>query len=288
MSIIIITGANSGIGYETAKELALNGNHIIAACRKPESINVINELNLLCTERKAGSAIFYQLDLADLSSVSKFISDIKQSYNVIDTLICNAGVMNPPYSLTIDGFELQFQSNYLSHFKLTLELIELMKKSTNPKVIYVGSASSEKGIINSTPEIDKTARIPEGSYHGMTSYRESKLLQQVSLFHFSRIEEYQAIKFAILHPGIVNTNLFYKNSGKFFRIAMYPFVYLGYLFRFFKTPKQGARTSIWLAQNEFPTGKYWHLEKPIEHNPIADDLEYGKQVFEWTKKSLNQ
>lgn len=245
MKNIIITGANSGIGYETAKHLALAGNTVIAASRSKEStLQVIEELNRLCSVKGSkGKVVFFDLDLTSLKSVADFAVRVKEQFNVVDTLICNAGIMDTPYRLTCDGFELQFQTNFLSHFYLTQLLIDTVLKSDNPKIINVCSASAEKGSISSVHELAFISRVEESNYDAMRSYRVSKLAQQVSVLHMSRQERYNKIKFSLIHPGIVNTNLFYRNSGAWYRIVMFPFVYVGYLFGFFQTPAKGAQTS---------------------------------------------
>lgn len=291
MKTIVITGANSGIGYETAKHLALEGNTIIAASRKKENtLQAIEELNRLCNGRGSkGKVLFYDLDLTSLESVADFASRVKEQFNVIDTLICNAGIMNTPYRLTGDGFESQFQTNFLSHFYLTQLLIDSIQKSKNPKIINVCSASAEKGAISSVKELAAISRVDESGYNPMTSYRESKLAQQVIVMHMSRQERYRNIKFSLIHPGIVNTNLFYRNSGAWYRILMVPFVYLGYLFGFFQTPAKGAQTSIYLAENDdYETGRYWHHRKQLTPNPISQDQKYQEELFSWTVGQLDK
>jgi len=291
MKTIVITGANSGIGYETAKHLALMGNKVIAASRKrQESSRAIEELNSICQKKKAvGRVEFYHLDLADLMSVDAFAQKLLADYPVIDTLICNAGIMNSPYGLSCDGFEQQFQTNFLSHYYLTQLLLPSVLKSDTPKVIYVGSASAEKGIIRSISELENISRVSQTEYDAMKSYRESKLAQQISVFELARRPEYGTVKFSLIHPGIVNTNLFYRNSGLGYRLLMLPFVYMGYAGGFFKTPKQGAATSIFLAENnDYQSGLYWHKTKNLEPNPISADAEYANKLVNWTNEMLKK
>ncbi|HOK61056.1 MAG: SDR family NAD(P)-dependent oxidoreductase [Tenuifilum sp.] len=291
MRTIVITGANSGIGYETAKYLAFKGNTIIAASRqKDETLKIIDNLNLQCKKANSkGSVKFYHLDLNDLKSVKTFAEKVITDYPIIDTLICNAGIMNSPYKVTEDGYEQQFQTNFLSHFYLTHLLIDTIIKSDNPKIINVCSASAEKGTINTIEELEKISKISEQEYNAMKSYREAKLAQQISVMQFARMQEYIKIKFSVIHPGIVNTNLFYRNSGTLYKIAMLPFVYLGYAFGFFKTPKQGAKTTIFLSENDnYESGFYWNNTKQLTPNPISNDENYSKQLYEWTLKKIEK
>lgn len=291
MRTIVITVANSGIGYETAKYLALKGYNIIAASRKKdETLQVIDNLNLQCKKANSkGSVKFYHLDLNDLKSVKSFAEQVITDYPIIDTLICNAGIMNSPYKKTADGYEQQFQTNFLSHFYLTHLLIDTIKKSDNPKIINICSASAEKGTINMIDELEKISKISEQEYNAMKSYREAKLAQQISVMQFARMPEYKKIKFSVIHPGIVNTNLFYRNSGTLYKIAMLPFVYLGYAFGFFKTPKQGAKTTIFLSEtDDYESGFYWNNTKQLTPNPISNDKNYSKQLYEWTLNKIEK
>jgi hypothetical protein len=121
----------------------------------------------------------------------------------------------------------------------------------------------------------------------MTSYRESKLAQQVSVIEFASQVKYQKIKFSLIHPGIVNTNLFYRNSGKLYRYVMLPFVYLGYALGFFKTPKQGAATTILLSETDgYESGSHWTKQKQLAPNPITENLEYARELWDWSVEQI--
>ena len=291
MKIIIITGANSGIGYETAKHLALQGNTVVAASRKKEeTLKVIDEINQLCKAGNTnGKIVFYDLDLMNLKSVEEFTEKVNADFPIIDILICNAGVMNAPYKLSVDGFESHFQTNYLSHFLITTKLIDKILQSENPKVINVCSASAEKGTIDSTKDVEKISTVSESDYTAIKSYRESKLAQQMSVVALSHLPECKKIKFSLIHPGIVNSNLFYRNSGPLYKAIMTPFVYVGYMFGFFKTPKQGAETTLFLVENDdYETGHYWHKTKMITPNPISQNKVYAKELYRWTRQLLDK
>ncbi len=290
MKTIIITGANSGIGFETAKQLALKGHTIIAASRKrADSQAKIAQIEQLCREQQSeGRVVLLHLDLSAFESVRAFAENVKSQFPKIDTLICNAGVMNTPYQVTQDGFELQFQTNFLSHFLLTHLLIDNLNQVDNPKVINVCSASAEKGRIDNLAALERISRVAETAYDPMTSYRESKLAQEISVMEFSRREAYRHIKFSLIHPGVVNTPLFYRKYGLWYKAVMIPFVYLGYVLGLFKTPQQGAATSIFLSENDaYESGRYWHRQKNLQPNPIAQDQTYSQAVWEWSLHCLN-
>lgn len=134
-----MTGANSGIGFETARSLAKHGCTVIFGCRNlvaaEESINQIREEKLAAGD----NCVAIYLDLCSLSSVVQFANTVKSKYTKIDMLILNAGVFGLPYSKTSDGFETIFQVNHLSHFYLTILLRSLLVRGS--RVVIVSSES---------------------------------------------------------------------------------------------------------------------------------------------------
>ncbi|MEH7444947.1 SDR family NAD(P)-dependent oxidoreductase [Bacillus sp. JJ1122] len=129
---VIITGANSGIGFEAAKDIAKKGAHVIMAARNMEKGQTA--MNAILIENANAKVELMQLDLADLNSVRAFANAFTGRFNQLNLLINNAGVMIPPYGKTKDGFELQFGSNHLGHFALTGLLLPLLKDTTGSRV----------------------------------------------------------------------------------------------------------------------------------------------------------
>ena len=123
--ITLITGANSGIGYEAARALAGKGATVIMACRNLEKGRTA--LDEIRAERSQNDIKLMELDLAALNSVKQFVESFRAEYGQLDLLINNAGVMAIPYRQTADGFEMQFGTNHLGHFALTGLLIDLLK-----------------------------------------------------------------------------------------------------------------------------------------------------------------
>ncbi|MBR9998542.1 MAG: SDR family oxidoreductase [Cyclobacteriaceae bacterium] len=199
--IILITGANSGLGFESAKALAGKGATVIMACRNLEKGEKARQQ--IREEIRGNDPDLRKLDLADLSSVEDFVSGIQSDYNRIDVLMNNAGIMATPYEKTKSGFEKQFGVNHLGHFALTGRLLNLLLKTPCSRVVNVSSMSSRRGKIN----FDNL--MGERSYKPWRAYGQSKLANLLFTFELQRrIDAHQADIIAVAaHPGISATNL---------------------------------------------------------------------------------
>ena len=199
--IFIITGANSGLGFESTKALADKKAKVIMACRnlekgkrsQQEIRDVIPGADLDLRE----------LDLADLSSISGFASGIISDYKNIDVLINNAGIMATPYCKTVDGFEQQLGINHLGHFALTGKLLKLLLKSPGCRIVNVSSLAARRGKIY----FDDLQAVY--SYNSWDRYQQSKLANLLFTFELKRRIEMHNLNLKILaaHPGVSATNL---------------------------------------------------------------------------------
>jgi NAD(P)-dependent dehydrogenase (short-subunit alcohol dehydrogenase family) len=142
----IVTGANTGIGLETARMLALRGADVVLACRSPARGQAA--LARIQAEAPAARVSLAALDLSDLESVAAFAADFTASHDRLDLLINNAGVMVPPLSRTAQGFELQFGTNHLGHFALTGRLLPLVLRTPGARVVTVSSGAHHGGRID--------------------------------------------------------------------------------------------------------------------------------------------
>ena len=139
---VVITGGNTGIGKETAQELAARGGRVIIGCRDvAKSAAAVAEIR-----RKTGNeeVFFKKLDLASTDSIRHFAGEILREESHINILILNAGVMHTPYMLTKDGFEFQFGVNHLGHFLLAHLLLDRLKESAPSRVVVVSSILGNK------------------------------------------------------------------------------------------------------------------------------------------------
>lgn len=199
--IAIVTGANSGIGYETALALAEKGATVIMACRNLHKANIAKK-NIQKVVPTANLDII-QLDLAKQSSVHQFVAEFKQKYDQLDLLINNAGVMAPPYQVTDDGFELQLAANHLGHFTLTGLVLDLLAHTPQSRVVNVSSNAHKFGKIN-FEDINSSE-----AYARWSAYGQSKLAN--ILFTVELNKQFSKYGLDIIataaHPGWTATNL---------------------------------------------------------------------------------
>ena len=199
--VAIVTGANSGIGWDTARVLAQKGARVIMACRNMEKANhAANKIRLL---DPAGEVVVMQLDLGDLDSVRAFASAFREQYTQLDLLINNAGVMMPPYGKTVQGFEQQFGINHLGHFALTGLLLNLLTTTSGARIVTVSSGSHNFGIIN----FDDLNW--ERGYPAQRAYGQSKLANLLFTYELqSKLAAAGQDTLAVAaHPGWTATNL---------------------------------------------------------------------------------
>ncbi|MEO3785077.1 oxidoreductase [Actinocorallia sp. B10E7] len=193
----VVTGANSGLGLETTRELAARGAHVIMACRD------LAKGRKACAELHGGQVEVRRLDLADLDSVREFAGTVEKA----DVLVNNAGIMMPPLRRTRQGFELQFGTNHLGHFALTGLLLDRLSEGDAPRVVTVTSALHRRG------SIDFDDLNAERSYSPTGHYANSKFANV--LFGLELDRRLRAAGSPVLsllaHPGYAATNL--QSSG---------------------------------------------------------------------------
>ncbi|MFG3257874.1 oxidoreductase [Streptomyces sp. NPDC048172] len=195
----VVTGANSGIGFVTARELARRGARVVLACRSEE--RGLEALERLVNElpEAAPRTELRTLDLADLASVRTFAKELPDER--VDLLINNAGVMALPYRRTADGFETQFGVNHLGHFALTGLLLDRLLAADAPRVVSVSSfmhllANIDIGDLNS-----------ERGYQRWTAYARSKTANLLFVHELARRTARTELVAAAAHPGYSSTNL---------------------------------------------------------------------------------
>ena len=240
---VIITGGNTGIGKETAIDLASRGAKVIIGCRSKER----GEKALIDIKKESGSKEVYLklLDLSSFKSVRRFANSILESEGRLDILINNAGVLMPPFRETEDGFESHFQVNHLGHFLLTQMLIDLLKKSAPSRIINVSSLSHFSATVSDFDSIDK-----KENYSAYSAYCVSKLANVVYTRELSRRYSMDKVTSYSLHPGAVSTDAL-RNLFKQYPILETLISFTKpLLMLFMKNSKEGAQTTICCAVEE--------------------------------------
>ncbi|MCX6225123.1 MAG: SDR family oxidoreductase [Bacteroidia bacterium] len=266
--IILITGANSGIGKATATALAEMGAHVVMMCRdlvkgekaRQEVVRISrnNQVDLM------------QCDLASLASIRKFAAEFNAKYPRLDVLINNAGIFTDKRMETADGFEYQIGVNHLGHFLLTQLLLDLLKKSSPSRIINVSSGAHFGG------RIDFNDIHLQQKYSGWKSYAQSKLANILFTYELAHRLNGTGVSVNCLHPGFVNTRFaFDRNSEKpnWMMKLMKPFTI---------QPAEGAETSVYLAASpevEGISGKYFVKRKEKASSKASYDLVVAEKLW---------
>ena len=194
---IIVTGSNSGIGFETAKVLASKGAQVILACRN-------HQKGIEAKKRIIGLVEYINLDLTNFNNIKKFCQAIHQKYEKVDILVNNAGVMFPPFTKTKENLELTFATNYIGYYFLSLQLLPMMKEVQESRIVNVSSIAQYR--IND---------INWKSLNSKKLYRKQEIYALSNLFRImftldleAKLREKKLKTVAIsCHPGVALTNL---------------------------------------------------------------------------------
>lgn len=208
--VVIVTGANSGLGFEAARTLAQKGAVVIMACRSLEKGKAA--VDQIRVENPTGQVVLQHLDLADFESVQQFAENFLGEYDRLDVLINNAGVMATPYRKTSDGFELQIGTNHLGHFLLTGLLMDILKSTPGSRVVTVSSYAHFFGRINFA---DLNS---ERFYQKWLAYGQSKLANILFGYELQRRTSRNGKNpiSIVVHPGYAATNL--QHTSTFFSL----------------------------------------------------------------------
>jgi len=271
--VAVVTGGNSGIGFETVRGLAQRGAHVILACRDEGKGN--HARAQLLADHPDADIVVERLDLADLQSVRAFASRVIDNHDRLDLLVNNAGVMVPPFGRTADGFELQFGTNHLGHFALTGLLLDRINATPGGRVVIVSSVAHKFG------KVDFDNLNAEKGYKKTRAYALSKLanlLFQTELQRRLEAAGHQTLVTAA-HPGWTATNL--QAHASTFQF-LNPYLAM--------TPAQGALPTLFAATSpDAKTGRYYGPNGlfemrgvPVEVKPVraARDPKVAQRLWE--------
>ncbi|XP_065911860.1 retinol dehydrogenase 11-like isoform X2 [Dysidea avara] len=272
--VAIVTGGNTGIGYETVKAFAFMGAHTILACRSEErgqqAVDHLKEEG-----RTAGKEIkveLMKLDLSSLQSTKQFIEDFKQKNLPLHLLICNAGIGGVLHGKTEDNLELHFQVNHLGHLLICLELLPCMMNTDGDKRIVIVSSRAAKffGVW------DPSNLQGDTSYGRAKFYGNSKLYNIMTMYALQRRIVDCGITVSSLHPGTVNTELVRYTDDVWYSWAIKAYFSAG------RTPQQGAVTTINCAVNlslNSQQAVYYNNCRPEQAPIAARNEQYQEELW---------
>ncbi|XP_063238022.1 retinol dehydrogenase 14-like [Bacillus rossius redtenbacheri] len=266
---VIVTGANIGIGKETARDLAARGARVIMACRDMSRAKQARDDIVAATGNQ--EVVTRQLDLSSFCSVRRFVGEVLASESRLDVLINNAGVGGVGRKITKNGLLLGMQTNHYGHFLLTVLLIDLLKKSAPSRIVTVSS------ILHRYYSFDLDNLNAEKFFGDTRIYSNSKLANILMSNELARRLEAAGVTSNSLHPGAVETAIF-RHMPFHLKSATWLVMKL-----FFKTAVEGAQTSIYLAVSEEVegvTGKYFADCKEAKPSSVATDAGLAKRLWE--------
>jgi len=278
---IIVTGGNSGLGYESVKAFAEKGAEVILASRsvekgeaaKAEMGNIPDKIAVM------------QLDLMDFSSIRNFAEGFLKRYNRLDVLLNNAGIMTTPYFLTKDGLEAQNGTNHFGHFLLTGLLLDMIKKTPDSRIVNVSSGAHKYGKMDFDNFLFENGK----DYSPMRSYGRSKLANLLFTYELQRHFEANNIDSIAVaaHPGGSRTNLDRHINGKFwFKLVRPLFMVMT------QSQAQGALPQIRASVDpEVKGAQYYGPHKNmtgypvvVKSNAASHNLEDAKQLWDLSEE----
>jgi len=252
----LITGANSGLGFETAKKLAKLGAQVILVCRNRSK-------GLETMAKIEGTVRLEILDVSDLKAIQQFVSDFEGSQ--LDILIHNAGVLPTAREETRQGNEMVFATHVLGPFLMTRLLLPKLLAAQSPRVIWVSSG----GMYAQKLDLQNLQSV-KSPYNGVTAYANAKRAQVILNELWAERFPSKEIVFNSMHPGWVDTPGVVKSLPRFWKVMK----------NRLRLPKEGADTIVWLAVCEKiaqETGKFWF-----------DRCSVATHLFPWTRETKSE
>ena len=270
--VCLVTGANQGIGKETAIGLAKLGATVVMTARdQTKGAAALAEVK----QRSGNDTVtLMPVDFGSFDSIRRFAADFQSTHPQLHVLVNNAGAYNATRTVTKDGFETTFGVNHLGYFLTTKLLLDTIKASAPSRIVSVSSAAHSRAKMN----FDDLQGAQ--GYGGFGAYGQSKLANVLFTYELARRLEGTSVTANCLHPGVVRTGFATNNSG-FIGGLVVVFQTIGK--PFLLTPEKGALTSIYLASSpevEGISGKYFAKSHEAESNAISHDKDVARRLWD--------
>ena len=273
--VCIVTGANSGIGYVTALELARMGVTVVMVCRNESK----GETAASVIKSATGNSSVHLIcgDLSSQQRVREIAESFKRQFGQLHILVNNAGALIPTRRLSVDGIEMTFALNHLGYFLLTNLLLDMLVKSSPSRIVNVASD------VHRYTKLDFDDIQNGRKYSSILVYAQSKLANVLFSYELARRLDGKGVMVNCMHPGAIRSN-FYNNSGLATRIFSSLF---GWTMR---SPEKGAETVIYLASSpevEGISGKYFKDKKAVQSSKYSEDKEIALRLWELSERTVN-
>jgi NAD(P)-dependent dehydrogenase (short-subunit alcohol dehydrogenase family) len=273
--ICLVTGANAGIGKSTCLALASKGASVVMSARTKQQAEEVRMEIVAST----GNPHIYLIaaDLSSFKEVVKLTQEFSNLFERLDVLVNNAGIFLAKYQETINGYETQWQVNYLAHYLLTRRLIGLLKKSDDSRIINVSSNAHLQGTI------DFQDLNGKHGYQGLKAYAQSKLANVLFTKELALRLKDQHISTYALHPGVVKTGIGNRNNQSWMSWAWS----LGKPFMI--SPTKGAETIVYLAGTSLDAqlnGLYFVKKQPNPSSRLSNDPELAFRLWRISEEAV--
>ncbi|XP_015186281.1 PREDICTED: retinol dehydrogenase 13-like [Polistes dominula] len=281
--VVIVTGASSGIGKETARELAARNAKVILACRDKDRCEEARREIVVETKNK--HVYCRKCDLASQENIRHFVNRFKKENSKLHILINNGGVMRCPKSYTKEGIEMQLGVNHMGHFLLTNLLLDVLKESAPSRIINVSSNAHLKAKLK-VKDLNSMEK-----YDPSEAYGQSKLANVLFTKELANKLKGTQVTVNAVHPGTVDTEI--TRHMTVFKVLFLRYLIKPFIWPFIKSPKQGAQSVLYVALDpslENVTGSYFSNNEISDISDEAKDDKLSRWLWlvseKWTKLNV--
>lgn len=267
--IVVVTGANAGIGFETAKGLAARSAHVAMVCRNRESGEAARRALLGHTAK--GLVDLFVADLSSQGQIRRLAKEMGERYDRVDVLVNNAAAIYSRRLLSEDGIEMQFAVNHLAYYLLSRLLLDHLGRAGQARVVNVASRAHFRGRID-FDDLDTSRR-----YSGLTAYNQSKLANVLFTYELARRLAGTGMTANCLGPGLVRTRIGNKHATRLHSLLHSLLCVLG------RTPAEGASGVIYLAsaaEVAGVSGKYFVKARPVRSSAVTYDRSIASRLWQ--------